>query len=83
MTKNELINNAKAKGFQIEFSTDKFDNELIGINKGKWSYHWFRVWNYRGEDEVSFYHTYSQLTGKSKKGTMHSIRVERSLGFYN
>jgi hypothetical protein len=79
MNRNELIENAKAKKFTIEFSETRYGTELIGINKGKWNYHWFEVMG----DSVYFNHTYSQLTGRTKKGVMHSIRVKTSLGFYN
>lgn len=80
MTKQQLIDNATAKNFKVEFSQDQFDNELIGINKGKYNYHWFKVYL---SGNVSFHHTYSQINGKFKKGLMHAIRVESTLGFYN
>jgi hypothetical protein len=80
MTKQQLIDNATAKNFRVEFSKDQFDNELIGINKGKYNYHWFKVYS---SDIVSFHHTYSQINGKTKKGLIHAIRVETTLGFYN
>jgi hypothetical protein len=78
MTRQQLIDNATAKNFKVEFSKDQFDNELIGINKGKYNYHWFRVY---ASGNVFFHHSYSQLNGKTKKGCMHSLKVERSLGF--
>lgn len=78
MTKQQLIDNAIAKNFKVEFSKDQFDNELIGINKGKYNYHWFKVLS---SGLVYFYHTYSQLNGKTKKGAMHSLKIEKSLGF--
>jgi hypothetical protein len=80
MTKQQLIDNATAKNFKVEFSQDQFDNELIGINKGKYNYHWFKVYL---SGNVCFHHTYSQINGKTKKGLMHALRVERTLGFYN
>ena len=43
MTKQQLIDNATAKNFKVEFSQDQFNNELIGINKGKYNYHWFNA----------------------------------------
>ena len=33
MTKQQLIDKATAKNFKVEFSKDKFGNEIIGINK--------------------------------------------------
>lgn len=76
MTKQQLIDNATAKNFKVEFSQDKYENELIGINKGKYNYHWFRVYS---TGQVYFHHTYSQINGKTKKGIMHGIRVIMSL----
>jgi len=76
MTKQELINNAIAKKFTIEFSEDQFGNEMIGINKGKWNYHWFKVYT---SGNVFFHHTYSQINGKTKKGLLYGIRVQISL----
>lgn len=83
MTKQQLIDNATAKKFTIEFSKDKFNNELIGINKGKWNYHWFCVFNIDNEEKVLFNHSYSQLTGKTKKSIKHAVNIQESLGFYN
>ena len=76
MNKQQLIDNATAKGFKVELSEDQFGNELIGINKGKWNYHWFRVYM---NGDVYFHHTYSQMNGRTKKGVMHGIRVTMSL----
>lgn len=80
MQKQQLIDNAIAKGYQVEFSEDLLGLELIGINKGKWNYHWFRVYS---DGSAFFDHTYSQITGKTKKGWRHTIKVNDSLGFYN
>ena len=76
MTKQQLIDNATAKNFKIEFGENKFGNELIGINKNNWVWHWFEVYPW---GNVFFKQSYSQITGKSKKGTMHGLRVEMSL----
>lgn len=75
MTKQQLIDKATAKNFKIEFSQDRFGNEIIGINKNNNCYHWFEVLN----DYLLFNHTYSMNTGKSIKGTLHGLRIINSL----
>jgi hypothetical protein len=80
MNKQQLIDNATAKKFTIEFDQTRSGAELIGINKGKWNYHWFEVF---GDNEVIFLHSYSQLTGKTKKGWKHRMQVCDSLGYFN
>ena len=75
MTKQQLIDKATAKNFKVEFSKDKFGNEIIGINKNNNCYHWFEVLN----DYLLFNHTYSMNTGKSIKGTLHGLRIINSL----
>jgi hypothetical protein len=80
MTKQQLIDNATSKKFRIEYSENQFGQQMIGINKNKWSYHWFDVCS---EDVVLFSHTYSQMTGKTKKGWKHKINVCDSLGYWN
>jgi hypothetical protein len=79
MNKQQLIDNATAKNFRIEFDENQYGQQLIGINKNKWSYHWFNVY----DNEVYYSHTYSQLTGKTKKGMKHRWSVCESLGYYN
>ena len=83
MTKQQLIKNATTKNFTIEFSKDKYSNDLIGINKGKWNYHWFIIYNIDNDEKVLFSHSYSQLTGKVKKGIRLGVNIQESLGFYN
>jgi hypothetical protein len=80
MTKQQLIGNATSKKFTIEFDQTTYGAELIGINKGKWNYHWFEVF---GDNEVIFLHSYSQLNGKTKKGWKHRMKVCESLGYWN
>lgn len=80
MNKQQLIENATAKNFTIVFDQTISGAELIGINKGKWNYHWFEVF---GNNEVIFLHSYSQLNGKTKKGWKHKINVCESLGYFN
>lgn len=75
MTKQQLIDKATAKNFKIEFSQDKFGNEIIGINKNNNCYHWFEILN----DYLLFNHTYSMNTGKSIKGTLHGLKIINSL----
>ena len=75
MTKQQLIDKATAKNFKVEFSKDKFGNEIIGINKNNNCYHWFEVLN----DYLLFNHTYSMNTGKTNKGTLHGLRIINSL----
>lgn len=75
MTKQQLIDKATAKNFKVEFSKDKFGNEIIGINKNNNCYHWFEVMN----DYLLFNHTYSMNTGKTIKGTLHGLRILNSL----
>ena len=76
MTKQQLIAKATEKNFTIEFSKDKFGNEIIGINKNNNCYHWFEILN---DDCLLFNHTYSMNTGKSIKGTLHGLRIINSL----
>lgn len=76
MNKQQLIENATKKNFKIEFIVDQFDNELIGINKGKSCYHWFKVYS---NDNVFFDHTYSCNTGNIKRGFDHGFKVTESL----
>jgi hypothetical protein len=78
MNKQQLIENATAKAFVLEYSEDLLGTELIGIGKGKGCYHWFKVY---GED-VYFDHTYSCNTGSVKRGLSHAVKVQDSLGFY-
>jgi hypothetical protein len=76
MTKEMLITNAKIRKASINLEDPKF----IGIrfaHKNVW--HWFEVTN---DGFVDFDHSYSQNTGKTKRGVMHMIRVKESLGFY-
>ena len=75
MTKQQLINNATAKNFKVEFSQDRFGNEIIGINKNNNCYHWFQTIG----DNLLFNHTYSMNTGKTIKGTLHGLRILNSL----
>jgi hypothetical protein len=75
MTKQQLISNATSKNFRVEFSKDKFGNDLVGVNKNNNCYHWFQVI----DEYVLFNHTYSMNTGKTNKGTMHGLRVINSL----
>ncbi len=75
MTTTQLIQNATAKGFKVNTENEN----LIGVNKGKFVWHWFDVLC----GEVYFNHSYSQNTGATKKSTMHRINVQDSLGFYN
>ena len=75
MTKQQLIDKATAKNFKIEFSQDRFGNEIIGINKNNNCYHWFELVN----DYLLFNHTYSLNTGKTIKGTLHGLRIINSL----
>jgi hypothetical protein len=76
MTKQQLINNATAKNFKLQFSQDEFGNELVGINKNKSCYHWFKV--YFGGN-VFFDHTYSCNTGNVKRGFNHGFKITESL----
>lgn len=80
MNKQLLINNAEAKGFKVEITEDLIGTQLIGINKGKSCYHWFKVYS---DDCILFDHTYSCNTGSVKRGLTHAVRVQQSLGFYN
>jgi hypothetical protein len=75
MTKQQLIDNATARNFKVEFSQDKYGDILIGINKNNNCYHWFNLFG----GDIIFNHTYSMNTGKINKGTMHGIRVIMSL----
>ena len=75
MTKQQLIQKATEKNFRIEFSKDKFGNEIIGINKNNNCYHWFEM---IGEN-LLFNHTYSMNTGKSIRGTLHGLRILNSI----
>ena len=79
MNKQQLIDNATAKNFRIEFSQDRFGNEIIGINKNNNSYHWFEVLN---SGNVMFQNSYSMNTGRTQKGFLHGLRVSKSLGLY-
>ncbi len=76
MTKQQLIAKATEKNFRIEFSKDKFGNEIIGVNKNNNCYHWFQILN---DDYLLFNHTYSMNTGKTNKGTLHGLRIINSL----
>lgn len=80
MNKQQLIANAEAKGFKIEITEDLLGTQMIGINKGKSCYHWFKCYD---ENSIFFDHTYSCNTGNVKKGITHAIKVQDSLGFYN
>lgn len=79
MKKQQLIANAQAKGFKVEFSKDFLGSEMIGINKGKSCYHWFKSFD---DACVFFDHTYSCNTGNINRGISHAIKVQDSLGFY-
>lgn len=74
MTKQQLIAKATEKNFKIEFSKDRFGNEIIGVNKNNNCYHWFQVIG----EYLLFNHTYSMNTGKSNKGTLHGLRILNS-----
>lgn len=74
MTKQQLLNKATSKNYQIELSENVWGNQLIGVSKGKNCWHWFEV---VGED-LLFRQTYSQNTGETKKGIMHSLKVIQS-----
>jgi hypothetical protein len=51
-------------------------NGMIGIQMGKSVYHWFKC--YAGEN-LYFDHSYSQNTGKIKRGNRHQLNVHISI----
>jgi hypothetical protein len=71
MTQEQLIKIANEKNFRVLFSSDKFNNPLIGIDKGKHSVHWFEIF----QNDIYFNHTYSMNTGGVKKGIRHGLNV--------
>jgi hypothetical protein len=75
MTKQQLIDKATAKNFKVEFSKNKYGNQIIGVNKNNNCYHWFEEVG----DYLLFNHTYSMNTGKTTKGTLHGLRIINSL----
>ncbi len=75
MTKEQLIQIANKKNFRVMFSSDEYNNPMIGIDKGKHSVHWFEIF----ADGLFFSHTYSMNTGCVKKGIRYGLNVYYSL----
>lgn len=76
MNRQELIQAATNKGYAIQQSPDGTE---VGINKGKWSWRWFKFYDASDDAYAFFDHTYSMNTGISKRGTIHGIKVMKSL----
>jgi len=63
-----------------EISEDTtYREKMIGLSTNKHTYHWFRWTSIMGKEFIDFDHTYSQNTGRSKRGLSHRIKVTRSL----
>ena len=80
MTREQLISNATAMEAKVDFSESKaLGVPMIGIcYKDSHTYHWFIQF----DDDVYFHHSYSMLTGRTKKGLRHRMRVSARLGVY-
>lgn len=50
---------------------------LVGFQVKQWIWHWFRV--YDSYTYMLFDHTYSQNTGRSKRGVCHMLKVQDSI----
>lgn len=77
-TKQNLIEAATKKGFQVDVMLDEaHDTVWVGINKGKGVWHWWKSY-----DSVTclFDQSYSQNTGRTCKSVLKGIRLEMSLG---
>lgn len=74
MTRKEIRDAAKAKGYKIEESGNQ-----IGICKGNHIWHWWRTLSLDEDEYALFDHSYNQNTGESKKGLRHGWKVEDSL----
>lgn len=72
MTKQELLQVATQKKFQIIHSFNVLNLPIIGIDKHKNSIHWFFV---HDSENVYFDHTYNVNTGKVKKSANHMINI--------
>jgi hypothetical protein len=71
-----IIEALKAKNCQVIEEEDHLGYRMIGIRKpNQWVYHWFIVF----QDTMLFRHSYSQNTGRTKKGTRHGWKVQQSL----
>lgn len=91
MTRSNLIAYIEKNNLRHEIhvteKTDRWTTELIGFEKkGKGLlWHWFEVMtriadeNHPGGQYVTFDHSYSQRTGRIKKGTMHSVKLSISI----
>ena len=71
MTQEQLTQIANQKNYRVILSSDKYNNPLIGIDKGKNSVHWFEIF----ENGLLFNHTYSMNTGSVKKGIRHGLNI--------
>lgn len=57
----------------------RYDNDsptMLGIYLGKHCWHWFEKLT---DGNIYFNHTYSQNTGRTKRGTMHRINIKRRI----
>lgn len=75
-TKQNLIEAATKKGYQIDYSYET----MIGISKGKGVWHWWM--NLGLGDHCFFDHSYSQNNGRTYKGSLRGIRLEAGLGLH-
>jgi hypothetical protein len=88
MTTSKLIENATKLNAEIYNEPVNDHRQQIGIRFKSIRYsgliHWFDVYTYTtGEVSIMFSHSYSQNTGKTKKGIMHGLNIQNKLGFYN
>lgn len=82
MKVQDIKSAAEAKGYKVEeIGMDvRSSYYLIGVNKGRHVWHWWRVWD--GCDFGCFSHSYNQNTGEKKEGVCHGINVEKFIWNY-
>jgi ABC-type glycerol-3-phosphate transport system substrate-binding protein len=78
---NTFISALTRKGWSVEINADpNTDFKKIGFTYGKNNWHWFTWFPLSsGKEFLDFDYTYSQLTGKTKRGYKHRKRILKSI----
>jgi hypothetical protein len=87
ITLENILTYAELKGFESQRhlveSSSYCTEEIVGFQvKGQHVWHWFKQTTFKATETrearvfLSFDHSYSMNTGKSKRGLMHRIRIE-------